>query len=137
MNDLELPRMEALVCRTCISYKSDDAGGANSGHGVCHNKKAVAEHGFDGFDSAATAAGHTCAFHQAGMDLHAQEAEFNASLARINTARAAIVAKEGKRRSITGEIPCPVDGGVLRYSLAFNGHIRAACSNKECVRWME
>lgn len=37
------------------------------------------------------------------------------------------------------EIPCPTKcGGVLRYSVAgVNGHLWAACTTKNCVRWME
>ena len=38
----------------------------------------------------------------------------------------------------TGEIECPVCKGRLRYSVAsLNGHIWGACSNPECVRWMQ
>jgi hypothetical protein len=38
-----------------------------------------------------------------------------------------------------GEMKCPVcKVGTLRYSrAAYNGHVHAACSNCECVRWME
>lgn len=38
-----------------------------------------------------------------------------------------------------GEIDCPVcKTGKLRYSQAgYNGHIHAACSTEDCVRWME
>lgn len=55
------------------------------------------------------------------------------------TARKAITDKEGNTRGIVGEIDCPVcKKGKLRYSIArYNGHIHAACTNQECVRWME
>jgi hypothetical protein len=38
-----------------------------------------------------------------------------------------------------GVMPCPVcKSGTLRYSRSgYNGHVHAACSNCECVRWME
>lgn len=37
-----------------------------------------------------------------------------------------------------GDIECPVCGGKLRYSVAaVNGHMWAACSNADCVAWME
>jgi len=54
-------------------------------------------------------------------------------------ARAAIVAKHGKARGVSGEMPCPVcSSGTLHYSIAqANGHIHAACSTATCVRWME
>ena len=47
----------------------------------------------------------------------------------------------GPRNYISGagEIDCPAcKAGKLRYSrAAYNGHVHAACSNGECVRWME
>lgn len=37
-----------------------------------------------------------------------------------------------------GSIKCPCCEGTLNYSVAsINGHIWGACSNKECVRWMQ
>lgn len=60
-------------------------------------------------------------------------------------ARAAIVEslggpwKRGTPRA-NGEIDCPVCEGkkTLRFSRAgYNGHIHAACTTEDCVRWME
>lgn len=41
--------------------------------------------------------------------------------------------------SVAGAILCPACGiGKLRFSRSgYNGHIHAACSNENCVRWME
>ena len=60
-------------------------------------------------------------------------------LGGVMIARAAITAKEGKKRGVAGRIDCPVcKTGKLSYSIAgCNGHIHAACSTKGCVRWME
>lgn len=67
-----------------------------------------------------------------------RESAFKTAIESIGKARSAIVAKHGKNRGVAGEMPCPVDGGTLRYSIAsLNGHIHAACSNSGCVRWME
>jgi len=54
------------------------------------------------------------------------------------TAMAAIQAHVGKQRGIRGEIECPICKGQLRFSVAnVNGHIHAACSTKDCVRFMQ
>jgi hypothetical protein len=39
----------------------------------------------------------------------------------------------------SGIMQCPIcKVGKLRYSRnSYNGHVHAACSTKECVRWME
>lgn len=48
---------------------------------------------------------------------------------------------DGPRNYVSGsgEIDCPIcKSGKLRYSRAtYNGHVHAACSNEQCVRWME
>lgn len=64
-----------------------------------------------------------------------QEREFKAALANMAMARRAILAS-GKQ---SGEIVCPCcNGGTLRFSIAkVNGHVHAACSTANCVRWME
>lgn len=37
-----------------------------------------------------------------------------------------------------GQMECPVCKGTLRYSVAsVNGHLWGACSNADCVRWMQ
>ncbi len=77
--------------------------------------------------------------------LAAEEAEFTELFARTNKARAAIVASLGgpwKRgmMGVSGEIDCPVCEGKqsLQFSRAgYNGHIHAACTTADCVRWME
>ncbi len=44
----------------------------------------------------------------------------------------------GRGNGGVGEIKCPICKGRLRYSVAgSNGHIWGACSNKDCVRWMQ
>ena len=38
----------------------------------------------------------------------------------------------------TGECPCPICKGTIRYSVAsYNGHMHAACTTPNCVSWME
>lgn len=45
--------------------------------------------------------------------------------------------KEGDRRSINGQIACPNRcGGMIRYNIAYNGHIHAGCT-KGCVSFMQ
>jgi hypothetical protein len=67
-----------------------------------------------------------------------QEAEFEKMFEDTNKARAAIIAKEGTNRRVSGAIPCPVcNQGPLRYSIASNGHVHAKCMTPECVCWME
>jgi ssDNA-binding Zn-finger/Zn-ribbon topoisomerase 1 len=65
--------------------------------------------------------------------------ELSERIQNMLVARKAITDKVGKQRGIVGEIECPVcDQGKLRYSVArSNGHIHAACTNPDCVRWME
>lgn len=88
-----------------------------------------------------------------------------AMMTEMMTARKAIVAELGRRckekdpnvrplnpsdlhrwhmpqdnyASGAGEMDCPVcKTGRLRYSrAAYNGHVHAACSTDNCVRWME
>lgn len=72
------------------------------------------------------------------------EAEFDARLARIRDARAAIVAllPPWRRGATTaqGRMTCPICGmpEALAYRrAAVNGHIAARCSTSGCVSWME
>lgn len=65
-------------------------------------------------------------------------------IANVGKARAAIVEHLGGpwKRGVagaSGQITCPVcSTGKLRFSRAgCNGHIYAACTTAECVRWME
>lgn len=57
----------------------------------------------------------------------------------VDTAYRAIMAKEGKNRRVRGAIDCPVckAATALAYTIASNGHVHAACSTKDCVRWMQ
>lgn len=78
-------------------------------------------------------------------ELAALEAEMNRRFELIGEARRAIVAHCGgpwKRGTpgASGEIDCPACGTEksLRFSRAgYNGHIHAACTTEDCVRWME
>ena len=67
------------------------------------------------------------------------EKAFAESMEKVQKARDAIVAKEGKARKVRGCIDCPVCGlrDGLRYAIAYNGHIHAACKADDCFRWME
>lgn len=75
----------------------------------------------------------------------AEEAEFAKGFENTIKARQAIVASLGGpwkkgTPSAKGAIDCPVCGGekTLNFSRAgYNGHIHAACSTDDCVRWME
>lgn len=75
-------------------------------------------------------------------EIEARPGELEALMVRMMKAREAIVEKIGpyiEGKSDSGDIPCPVcEKGTLRYSRAgYNGHIHAACTNADCVRWME
>jgi hypothetical protein len=78
-------------------------------------------------------------------EIAAEDAEFMARFAKVAEARIAIVESLGgpwKRGTpgASGTIDCPACKGVktLRFSRAgYNGHIHAACSTDDCVRWME
>lgn len=80
---------------------------------------------------------------QAVYDTPEEKAEYERQIAetvaRINSAREAIVAHTGGKSWISGEIPCPCcEGGKLRFSVSgYNGHIHAACSTEGCARWLE
>mgnify|MGYP001081117917 CR=1 FL=1 len=72
-------------------------------------------------------------------ELAARDAEMAERFAKTAKARAAIVEAADGKRGVAGEIPCPVcETGKLRYSVAsLNGHVHAACTTADCVRWME
>lgn len=72
-------------------------------------------------------------------DLDEEDRSFAELFARSMTARAAIVAHNGGKRGVVGEIDCPIcKTGKLRYSVAkCNGHIHAGCTTENCVCWME
>jgi hypothetical protein len=70
-----------------------------------------------------------------------QEIKMKAFLAVITAAKADAKVK-GLKRDAGGvsSMPCPAIGcaSTLRYSVAsVNGHMHAACDNKNCVRCME
>lgn len=52
-------------------------------------------------------------------------------------ARNTITDVTGGRRNVSDSITCPACGGVLHYSIAFNGHCHASCQTKGCLSWME
>lgn len=58
---------------------------------------------------------------------------------QVLTARAAIIEHAGcGPRPVGADIPCPVcETGTLRYRIASNHHVHAACNTTDCVRWME
>lgn len=68
-----------------------------------------------------------------------EEAEFAEVSKNINIARAAIVHLTKGKRRVQGELPCPIckPAGKLSFSVAYNGHVHACCTTKDCVRWME
>jgi hypothetical protein len=72
-------------------------------------------------------------------EAEAKERELQDFIAKMGTARRAIVEhiKAGGRSS--GAIPCPCcTTGALGYSrVSSNGHIWAKCSTEGCVSWME
>lgn len=70
-------------------------------------------------------------------EIAADTAAWEITFQRVDLARAAIVARHGKARGLASEMPCPAcNAGTLRYSIASNGHIHAACS-AGCCSWME
>lgn len=69
----------------------------------------------------------------------ADELAFRDRLSQTMTARQAIIEHAGSGpRPVGADIPCPVcEKGTLRYSIASNHHVHAACNTPDCVRWME
>jgi hypothetical protein len=66
------------------------------------------------------------------------EAEFAATLARAALATEAIRNVARGAKGVSGSIPCPTCGGILRYSVArCNGHIHAFCATDGCVAFMQ
>lgn len=78
-------------------------------------------------------------------ELAARDVEIKLRFEATGKARAAIVESLGgpwKKGTpgASGAIDCPVCEGekTLRFSRAgYNGHIHAACTTEDCVRWME
>lgn len=72
-------------------------------------------------------------------EIAAEEAEDRKRFEEVNRAREAIVERTKGAIAVRGQMPCPIcTTGLLSYSVAgSNGHIHAACSTPECVRWME
>lgn len=71
-------------------------------------------------------------------EIAARDREIKARLVAFGKARTAIIEHADGKHGVSGEIPCPNCGGSLRYSIArVNGHVHAACSTDDCVRWME
>lgn len=72
-------------------------------------------------------------------EIAAELVEFKRLSVACSTVRAAIVEKERGRKSVQGELPCPVcASGTVRYTIAgTNGHVWARCSTATCVRFME
>lgn len=44
------------------------------------------------------------------------------------------VKKDGKPK---GQITCPKCQGILRYTIASNGHTRGRCTTENCLSWIE
>jgi len=77
-------------------------------------------------------------FEAMGMDrVLSEDAEFEVYAQNTNVARAAIMEKSGG--SGAGAFRCPIcTVGTLNYSIArCNGHVRAQCTTKGCVNWIE
>lgn len=70
-------------------------------------------------------------------EIEAKEKEFEDHLANMIFARAAIMEDTGGKRSVGGSVTCPKCAGILRYSVASNGHVHANCSTGGCLSWME
>lgn len=71
-------------------------------------------------------------------ELAAEDAWLADHLAKMRTARSAIMDAAKGRRSVSGAIDCPVcKTGKLHFSVAYNGHVHAQCTTKDCMWWME
>lgn len=72
-------------------------------------------------------------------EAEAKQAEWTQRFTNVVVARDAIVKAEGKKRGVSGSVPCPICAtGSLHYSIAsLNGHIHGQCSTDGCVSWME
>lgn len=65
------------------------------------------------------------------------EKEFSDYMESVGSARQAIIADSGGKRSVSGSVVCPKCSQTLRYSVAFNGHVHASCTTQGCLSWME
>lgn len=86
--------------------------------------------------------GCSLAEYPTAEEIAAEDRMFREAMERTKKARAAIVSHIGpwkRGEGAGGSIPCPVcETGTLKYSRAgCNGHIHAACTTADCVRWME
>jgi hypothetical protein len=74
-------------------------------------------------------------------EVDAEEKRVYESLTRTVRARTAITdylkANNKPLRNVSGTIPCPICGGTLGFSIAYNGHCHGHCSAQGCVYWME
>lgn len=71
-------------------------------------------------------------------EAEARVREWESNFERAMRARAAIVAAIRNGAASAGEIPCPICGAALRYSMArSNGHVHARCATPKCVGFME
>ena len=66
-------------------------------------------------------------------DIDAEDAARFEYCKLINTARAACVETGLKE----GSVKCPKCGGILRFTIASNGHVWGHCETENCLAWME
>lgn len=85
------------------------------------------------------------AVYPTAEEIAARDAEFAARSEKVGAARKAIEASIGHpwkngMLGVSGTVNCPACNGkaTLRFSRSgYNGHIAAACTTPDCVRWME
>lgn len=71
-------------------------------------------------------------------EAEADQKRFAETIARAGLIREAIVKATGGKRKVGGQIECPAcKAGKVQYTVAYNGHVHAACSTPDCARWME
>ena len=65
--------------------------------------------------------------------------ELKTLMAKTLIVRALIVEHADKTHARSGVIDCPICDSEksVRFTIAFNGHVHAACSTENCVRFME
>lgn len=66
------------------------------------------------------------------------EREEQQGVERLLAGLRAVLEVVGKRRGVSGSMPCPCCEGELRYSVSgYNGHLRAKCDSPGCIEFMQ
>lgn len=71
-------------------------------------------------------------------EIEAEEREWKAAFGRVTLGLKAIREATGRKRGVSGSIPCPTCSKPLHYSVAAsNGHVHAQCETPDCTGFMQ